>query len=62
MKMTNEQVDMVECLLRKAQENLEDAGVLVCGEPGEAAAVWYDLTKKAEEVGNAIHGLYKLRK
>ena len=61
-KLTHEQVDSLENLLREVQEKLEEAGQMVCGISGEDANhVWNRITSHAADVGDTIDGLYRLR-
>ena len=60
--MTHEQVDKLEALLREAQEKVEEAGRIVCGERGEDAShVWARCNSHSNDISDTIHGCYRLR-
>jgi hypothetical protein len=61
-QLTHEQVDTMEDCLRKAQTLVENAGAIASAVGGEAnSAAWGRLTKLAENIGEEICGLYRLR-
>lgn len=60
--MTNEEVNEIENKLRHAQKLVEEAGQIVCNAHGKyAPEIWNNLTRAAEDIGNLIHPLWKLR-
>ena len=60
--MTHEQVDVVENKLRQAQRLLEEAAVIVSRTNGEDANhVWNRVASHANDVGDTICGLWRLR-
>ena len=61
-KLTHEQVDVLENLLREVQNKLDEAGRMVCDISGEDANhAWNRITSHAADVGDTICGLYRLR-
>ena len=62
MQLTHGQVDRMEAKLRSAQILVEEAGAIVSEVGGEVnSAAWGRLTKLAEDIGEEICGLYRLR-
>jgi hypothetical protein len=60
--LTHEQVDELERKLREAQRLVEEAAQIVCGVRGEVGPhVWSRLNSHAEDIGDTICGLYRLR-
>ena len=60
--MTNEQIDAIEDKLRQAQNIVEECGAAICGEGGEhASMLWNALTSMSNEIGDAIHEMWRLR-
>ena len=60
--MTDAEVDKMENLLREAQGKVEEAGRIVCSHGGEYAAhAWSRCTSTAEDIGDIIHFLFRLR-
>lgn len=61
-QMTHEQVDAIENKLRDAQNLVEECGDAICGERGENASnLWNALTLLSDEIGDAIHAMWRLR-
>ena len=60
MKLTNEQVNEFEKLLRKAQELCEEAGRMICSVEG-AGGIWSKCCDAGEACAAPIHESYKLR-
>lgn len=60
--MTHEQVDDIENKLRAAQNIVEECGAAICGEQGyHASLLWNALTSLSNEIGDAIHQMWRLR-
>lgn len=60
--MTNEEVNEIENKLRQAQKLVEEAGQIVCNAHGKyAPEIWNKLTVMANDIGELIHPLWKLR-
>ena len=60
--MTHEAVDEMEDKLRQAQRLVEESAQIVCNERGEhAPEIWNKLTVMANDIGELIHPLWKLR-
>lgn len=60
--MTHEQVDAIENKLRDAQNLVEECGDAICGERGyHASLLWNALTSLSNEIGDAIHQMWRLR-
>ena len=60
--MTHEQVDDIENKLRAAQNIIEECGAAICEERGEnASKLWNSLTSMSNEIGDAIHEMWRLR-
>ena len=60
--MTNERVDEIENKLRQAQNLIEECGAAICNERENGApAIWNLLTSMANDVGDTICSLWKLR-
>lgn len=61
-QLTNTQVDAIESRLRDAQRLVEDAGAIVSVAGGEEnSAAWYRLTSLANDIGDVICRLWRLR-
>ena len=62
MKMTDEQVNEMEQLIREAQEKMEKVGRMVCSNDDPVAIqTWVSARRIGEKIGEMIHPLYKLR-
>lgn len=61
--LADEQVDAMETKLRQAQTLIEEAAQIVCGVSGDVGPhVWSRLSSHAEDVGETICSLWRLRK
>lgn len=61
--MTNEQVNEIENKLRQAQKLVEECGAAICDERGGGAPeAWNRMTSTANDIGDIICGLWRLRK
>ena len=62
MKLTDEQVNELEVKLRNAQRMVEEAAQMVCDVGGvDGNHVWNRLTSHANDIGDTICGLFRLR-
>lgn len=62
MSLTHEQVDELEQKLREAQNAIEAAAQMVCGVGGEDGSHIYNrLASSANDIGDVIHGCFRLR-
>ena len=60
--MTHEQIDEIENKLRQAQNLIEECGAAICNERENGAPeIWNHLTSMANDVGDTIYGLWRLR-
>ena len=60
--MTHEQVDEIENKLRQAQNLVEECGAAICDERENGAPdTWNHLTSTANDIGDIICGLWRLR-
>lgn len=60
--MTHEQCDAIEEKLRQAQNLVEECGAAICEERGEGAPeAWNRMTSTANDIGDIICGLWRLR-
>ena len=62
MTLTHEQVDELEDSLREIQRNIESAAQIVCGVTGaDGNYIFNRLASSADDIGDVIHGCYRLR-
>ena len=62
-RLADEQIDAMETKLRQAQILIEEAAQIVCGVGGDVGPrVWSRLSSNAEDVGETICSLWRLRK
>ena len=61
--MTHEEVNTLEDTLREVQNKAEEAGRMVCSQPGNTVGgwIWDRCGAISELVSNMIHESYKLR-
>lgn len=58
--MTHNEVNEFEQHIRKAQEELEKAGQMICS-VRNAGRYWWEVTKAAQDVGDLCHKSWTLR-